>query len=101
MYSKRIFILLFSMGLVYSFVVIYFICAGKEESFHHKQLVNHLSLLDDDVSSDSGLETETPISRKKVIHGSSVKHTGMYAAMYYTEKYNSSTLFVKMQSTCI
>ena len=44
-------------------------------------------MLDDDVSSDSGLETEAPISRKKVIHGSSVKRTGMYAAMYYTEKY--------------
>ena len=69
------------MGLVYSFVIIYFVCAGKEESFHHKPLVNHRSLLNDDVSSDSGLENETPIVRRKVIHRSSINRTGMYVAM--------------------
>ena len=50
-------------------------------------------LQDDDTNSDSGLEPESPITRRKLFNVSSVKHTGMYICMYVANYVHNAVFF--------
>ena len=45
---------------------------------------------DDDANSDSGLEPESPIARRKLFNISSVKHTGKYNVLFTRITYVAS-----------
>lgn len=58
---------------------------GKEKSNISKRFSSHVIFQDDDTNSDSGLEPESPIARRRLFNISSVKHTGMCNVLYIQE----------------
>lgn len=63
------------------YLYVFFMYTGREKPVYSKPIINHAPLQDDDANSDSGLETESPIPRRKSFYTSSVKHTGMGICM--------------------